>query len=136
VCKAGKWNLRKARCLILNWIYCVSTHCDFWPWTQFKRRAPATQGFPLDQQAWPHGCIAANKVRNILAGIVQDMFAASQEVEDDDMNIICIGARLVSFDVALELIQCFLGAQFSKRPRHQRRLAKIAKLEQQMEIQT
>jgi len=75
-------------------------------------------------------CIAANKIHRVRAGIIQDLFSARQGVEDDDMNVICLGARLLTLPLALELIQCFLSAQFSGAPRHQRRLAKIAKLEE------
>ncbi len=80
-------------------------------------------------------CIAANKVRGVRAGIADNVFSARQGVEDDDMNVICIGARLVNFSLAIELVQCFLNAQFSGKPRHQRRLAKIAQLESPMEMQ-
>jgi len=75
-------------------------------------------------------CIASNKVRNARAGLIHDVFSARQGVEDDDMNIICIGARLVSFSFAVELVQCFLQAKFSGEERHKRRLAKISKLEE------
>jgi ribose 5-phosphate isomerase B len=75
-------------------------------------------------------CIVSNKVRNVRAGLIHDVFSARQGVEDDDMNIICIGARLVNFSLALELVQCFLEAQFSGKPRHKRRLAKIKQLEE------
>ena len=75
-------------------------------------------------------CIASNKVKNVRAGLIHDVFSAHQGVEDDDMNIICIGARLVNFSLALDLIQCFLQAHFSGEPRHKRRLAKISKLEE------
>jgi len=79
-------------------------------------------------------CIASNKVGDVRAGLIHDVFSARQGVEDDNMNVICIGARLVSFSFALELVQCFLQASFSGEPRHQRRLEKISKLEE-MEIQ-
>lgn len=77
--------------------------------------------------------IAANKVRHVRAGLVQDLFSARQGVEDDNMNIICLGARVVRFSLALELVQCFLAAHFSEAPRHKRRLAEISKVEE-MEI--
>ena len=74
-------------------------------------------------------CVAANKVQNVRAGIVDDLFSARQGVEDDDMNVICIGARLVPFPLALDLVRCFLETKFSGLPRHLRRLAKISQLE-------
>ena len=78
-------------------------------------------------------CIAANKVRNVRAGLIHDVFSARQGVEDDDMNVICLGAQLLTLPSALELVRCFLGAHFSKEIRFSRRLAKISKLEE-MEI--
>ena len=78
-------------------------------------------------------CIAANKIKGIRAGIVHDMYSARQGVEDDDINVICIGARLVGFALSEELIKTFLATTFSDKPRHRRRLAKITKLEMQME---
>lgn len=75
--------------------------------------------------------IAANKIKNIRAALVNDLFSARQGVEDDDMNIICIGALLVTFPFAMELIRIFLSAQFSRETRHLRRLAKIAQIEKE-----
>jgi ribose 5-phosphate isomerase B len=73
--------------------------------------------------------IAANKINNVRAALVNDLYTAHQGVEDDDMNIICMGAQLVTFSSALELIQTFLRARFSFESRHMRRLAKIARIE-------
>lgn len=70
-------------------------------------------------------CIMANKVLNIRAGQVHDSFSARQGVEDDDMNMICLGARLVSMAESVEWVQDFLNASFSKLPRHVRRIQKI-----------
>ncbi|MBC7537351.1 MAG: RpiB/LacA/LacB family sugar-phosphate isomerase [Bacteriovorax sp.] len=78
--------------------------------------------------------IAANKIKNVRAALVHDLFSARQGVEDDDMNIICMGAQVVTFSLALELINMFLSVQFSGEVRHIRRLAKIAQIEK-MEIQ-
>lgn len=75
-------------------------------------------------------CIAANKVKKVRSGIAHDLFSARQGVADDDMNLMCIGARLVSFGLAMELIQCFLATDFSHAPRHQRRLMEISTLEE------
>ncbi|MGZ3787832.1 MAG: RpiB/LacA/LacB family sugar-phosphate isomerase [Bacteriovorax sp.] len=73
--------------------------------------------------------VAANKIKNVRAALVCDLFTARQGVEDDDMNIICMAAQLVTFPHALELIQTFLSANFSGKTRHVRRLAKIAQEE-------
>src|SRR5262245_45506899 len=73
--------------------------------------------------------ICANKVPGIRAALIHDHFSAAQGVEDDDMNIICIGGRVVGASVAWELVETFLAARFSHLPRHERRLAKVAQLE-------
>ena len=65
--------------------------------------------------------IAANKVPGVRAGLIHDVFSAHQGVEDDDMNVFCLGAW--------ELIETFLTAHFSGAPRHQRRVAKVQALE-------
>jgi len=74
-------------------------------------------------------CIAANKVAGIRACMIHEAFSARQGVEDDDMNMICIGARVVDKSLALELIIIFLEARFSGAERHNRRLAKVIALE-------
>jgi ribose 5-phosphate isomerase B len=75
--------------------------------------------------------ICANKVPGIRAALIHDHFSAGQGVEDDHMNIICIGGRTVGPGVAWDLVQTFLGAEFSQAPRHLRRLSKVAFLELQ-----
>ena len=75
--------------------------------------------------------ICANKVPGIRAALIHDHFSAGQGVEDDDMNIICIGGRTVGPSVAWELVEAFLAARFSHAPRHERRLSKVAQLELQ-----
>jgi len=75
--------------------------------------------------------ICANKVPGIRAGLIHDHFSAEQGVEDDHMNIICIGGRTVGPSVAWDLVQTFLAAEFSQAPRHLRRLDKVARLELQ-----
>jgi ribose 5-phosphate isomerase B len=73
--------------------------------------------------------VCANKVPGIRAAIIHDHFSAVQGVEDDDMNIICMGGRTVGPAVAWDLVQGFLGARFSHAERHLRRLEKVASLE-------
>ncbi|MEW6444309.1 MAG: RpiB/LacA/LacB family sugar-phosphate isomerase [bacterium] len=74
-------------------------------------------------------CVAANKVAGVRASLVTDVFSAHQGVEDDDMNVICLGGRVVGHALAWDLTQAFLSARFAGRARFVRRLAKIAELE-------
>ena len=75
--------------------------------------------------------VCANKVPGIRAGLVHDHFSARQGVEDDQMNVLCMGGRTVGPAVAWDLVVTFLEAAFSQAPRHLRRLAKVASLEPQ-----
>jgi ribose 5-phosphate isomerase B len=73
--------------------------------------------------------VCANKLKGIRACLIHDHFSAKQGVEDDHMNILCMGGRTVGPEVAWDLVQSFLAAEFSSAPRHLRRLAKVASLE-------
>jgi ribose 5-phosphate isomerase B len=73
--------------------------------------------------------IAANKVNGVRAALIHDAFSAHQGVEDDDMNLICLGGRVVGNKMAEELITGFLNAHFIGGERHRRRLDKVRKLE-------
>ena len=73
--------------------------------------------------------VCANKVPGIRAALIHDHFSARQGVEDDHMNVLCMGGRTVGPAVAWDLVQTFLAAEFSQAPRHLRRLGKIASLE-------
>jgi len=73
--------------------------------------------------------VCANKVNGVRACLIHDHFSAKQGVEDDHMNILCMGGRTVGPEVAWDLVQTFLAAQFSQAPRHLRRLGKVASLE-------
>ena len=75
-------------------------------------------------------CIAANKLRGVRAGVCHDTYSAHQGVEHDNMNVLCLGARVVGVEVARELVQAFVSAQFSGQERHARRVAKVASMEQ------
>src|SRR5499433_1806740 len=75
--------------------------------------------------------ICANKIPGIRAALIHDHFSAEQGVEDDHMNIICLGGRTVGPSVAWELVQAFVAAEFSQAPRHLRRLSKVSLLEPQ-----
>ncbi len=74
-------------------------------------------------------CIAANKVTGVRAALVHDTFSAHQGVEDDDMNVICLGGRVVAAQFAWELVAAFLSARFKGAERFSRRLDKIRQLE-------
>ena len=74
-------------------------------------------------------CIAANKVPGVRACLIHESYSAHQGVEDDDMNLICLGGRVVANTFAWELVGAFLQARFSGAERHCRRLAKVAELE-------
>jgi ribose 5-phosphate isomerase B len=73
--------------------------------------------------------VCANKVPGVRACLIHDHFSAKQGVEDDHMNILCMGGRTVGPEVAWDLVQTFLAAEFSHAPRHLRRLGKVASLE-------
>jgi ribose 5-phosphate isomerase B len=70
-------------------------------------------------------CVAANKFRGIRAATCHDTFSAHQAVEDDDVNVMCLGARVVGAELASELTRTYVKAQFSGLERHRRRLEKI-----------
>jgi len=74
-------------------------------------------------------CVVANKVAGVRACLIHEMFSARQGVEDDDLNIICLGGLVVGHALAWELVKTFLAARFSGAERHCRRLAKVLDLE-------
>jgi ribose 5-phosphate isomerase B len=74
--------------------------------------------------------VCANKISGVRAALIGDHFSARQGVEDDHMNIICLGGRTAGTELAWDLIQAFLAAEFSQAERHLRRLGKVAALEQ------
>jgi ribose 5-phosphate isomerase B len=73
--------------------------------------------------------ICANKVAGVRAGLIHDIFSARQGVEDDEMNVICLGEKVIGAGLAWDLIEAFLATHFSGAPRHLRRLAKVKALE-------
>jgi len=73
--------------------------------------------------------VAANKIRGARAGLCHDTYSAHQGVEHDDVNVLCLGARVVGDALAGDLVRAFLGARFSGQERHARRLKKIQDLE-------
>ena len=74
-------------------------------------------------------CVTANKVPGVRAALVADCYAARQGVEDDDMNVLCLGARVTGPALAEDLLGIFLQARFKGSDRYRRRLAKIERLE-------
>lgn len=73
--------------------------------------------------------IAANKMKGVRAAVCHDAYSAAQGVEHDDLNVLCLGSRIVGGAVADVLVRAFLGAHFSKESRHQRRLDKVLAIE-------
>ncbi|MDA1227496.1 MAG: ribose 5-phosphate isomerase B [Chloroflexi bacterium] len=73
--------------------------------------------------------VAANKVRGVRASVCHDTYSAHQGVEHDDMNVLCIGARIIGEELVKEIVDSFASAQFSGEERHQRRLNKVLKME-------
>ena len=74
--------------------------------------------------------VCANKISGVRASLIHDHFSATQGVEDDHMNILCMGGRTVGPAVAWDLVQTFLEAEYSQAERHLRRLSKVAALEE------
>ena len=75
--------------------------------------------------------VAANKIPGVRAGVCHDTYSAHQGVEHDDMNVLCIGARIVGEELAAELVAAFLKAAFTHEDRHVRRLKKVLQIEQE-----
>lgn len=74
-------------------------------------------------------CIAANKMVGVYAGLCHDTYSAHQGVEHDDMNVLCLGSRVIGPELAKEIIRAFLQAKFSAEERHVRRVGKLRELE-------
>lgn len=74
-------------------------------------------------------CVAANKIAGVRAALIHDHFSAHQGVEDDNMNLICLGGRVTAYAAAQELTLSFLNATYIGAERHKRRLDKVALLE-------
>lgn len=74
-------------------------------------------------------CMAANKIPGIRAGLCHDTYSAHQGREHDDINILCLGARVIGYELAFELVKTFLNAKFSGEDRHLKRLKKVSQIE-------
>ncbi|MBI5568672.1 MAG: ribose 5-phosphate isomerase B [Desulfomonile tiedjei] len=75
-------------------------------------------------------CIAANKLHGVRGGICHDTYSAHQGVEHDDMNVLCLGARIIGIELAREIVRTFLAAVFTAEERHVRRLSKVIRLDE------
>ena len=75
--------------------------------------------------------VAANKFPGIRAAVCHDTFSSHQGVEDDEMNVLCLGERVIGPELAKEIVLCFLSARFSGAERHIRRLAKVKEIEKE-----
>ena len=72
---------------------------------------------------------AANKVTGVRSALIHESYSAHQGVEDDNMNLLCLGGRVVGFALAWEIIQTYLAANYARAERFERRLAKVAAIE-------
>jgi ribose 5-phosphate isomerase B len=75
-------------------------------------------------------CIAANKLKGVRAGVCHDTYSAHQGVEHDDMNVLCLGARVVGIEPAKEIVLAYVNAKLNPGERYQRRLNKVLQIEQ------
>lgn len=75
-------------------------------------------------------CVACNKVRGVRAAVAHDTYTAHQAVEHDDVNVLCLGSRVIGVAVAEELVDAFTSARFTGEDRHVRRLQKVKALEE------
>ena len=74
-------------------------------------------------------CVAANKLRGIRAALCADTYSAHQSREHDDCNVLCLGARVIGPELAMEIVRAFVAARFTGEERHVRRLAKVNEIE-------
>ena len=98
------------------------------PMARAVARGEVTRGLAICGSGVGAG-VAANKVPGTRAALITDPFSAHQGVEDDDMNVMCLGGRVTGHALAWDLVQTFLSARFKENQRFKRRLAKIAELE-------
>jgi ribose 5-phosphate isomerase B len=76
-------------------------------------------------------CITGNKIPGVYACLCHDTYSAAQGVEHDQMNMLCMGARVIGPELAIRIVQAFVSAEFSKEPRHLRRVGKMKQIESQ-----
>jgi ribose 5-phosphate isomerase B len=80
-------------------------------------------------------CVAANKFRGVRAATCHDTFSAHQGVEDDGLNVLCLGARVIGEELAAELVRTYLNAHFSDIERHRRRVTKVEQFEEEFRFE-
>lgn len=78
--------------------------------------------------------VAANKVKNVRAALITETYSAHQGVEHDDLNMLCLGGRVVGIELAKEIIDAFVGAQYEGQERQLRRMGKVTDLEKNWEL--
>jgi len=100
------------------------------PMTKAVARGEVTRGLAICGSG-VGACVAANKVPGVRAALITDSFSAHQGVEDDDMNVMCLGGRVTGQALSWDLVQTFLSAHFKGAERFRRRLAKVAALERE-----
>jgi ribose 5-phosphate isomerase B len=125
--------LREAGCEVVDFGDCRAQSDDDYP-DYVVPLARAVAGGEVERGVAVCGsgvgaCVVANKVHGVRACLIQDNFSARQGVEDDNLNVICLGGRVLGNALAWELLKTFLDARFSGAERHQRRLAKVMQLE-------
>jgi RpiB/LacA/LacB family sugar-phosphate isomerase len=113
-------------------------YCSFKPpvstqfearWHEFERCTARADRAVLVCGSGAGACVAANKFRGIRAATRHDSFSARQCVEDDDVNVLCLGARVIGPNLTVELVGDYVNAMFSGAERHKRRLGENAKFE-------
>ncbi len=75
-------------------------------------------------------CVAANKIKGVRACVCHDVYSAGQGVEHDDMNVLCLGGRIIGEETVKMLVKAYVSAKFSGEERHQRRLDKVLAIEE------
>jgi len=104
------------------------------PMARAVARGEVTRGIALCDSG-VGACFGANKVRGVRAALITDSFSAHKGVEDDNMNVMCLGGQVIGRELAWDLVKTFLNAQFNATERFTRRLAKISELEHRANIQ-
>jgi len=79
-------------------------------------------------------CISGNKINGVYASVCHDIYTAAQGVEHDQMNMLCLGARVIGPEMVIRIVEAFMGAQPSSEERHLRRVSKIRAIEKRQRI--
>jgi len=103
------------------------------PMSRAVARGEVTRGLAICASG-VGACVAANKVPGVRAALITDSFSAHQGVEDDDMNVMCLGGNVTGYALSLELVLTFLSANFKGEERFKRRLAKVEAFEKKGDV--